>query len=108
MTDNILEINDGSFDADVLEADKPVLVDFWAPWCGPCRAIGPIIEDLAGTFSDRLAFKKCNVDDNPITPGKYGIKSIPTLLFFKNGRLEEQVVGIVAKSKLEDIINRLI
>lgn len=108
MADNILEINDGEFETDVLQADKPVLVDFWAPWCGPCRAIAPVIEDLAGTYADKINFKKCNVDNNPVTPGKYGIKSIPTLIFFKNGKVEEQIVGIVAKSKLEEVISRLV
>lgn len=108
MADNILEINDGEFKTDVLQADKPVLVDFWAPWCGPCRAIAPVIEDLAGTYAYKINFKKCNVDNNPVTPGKYGIKSIPTLIFFKNGKVEEQIVGIVAKSKLEEVISRLV
>ena len=108
MADNILEINDGEFDTDVLQAEKPVLVDFWAPWCGPCRAIGPVIEDLAGVYAGKIDFKKCNVDNNPVTPGKYGIKSIPTLIFFKNGKVEEQIVGIVAKSKLEEVISRLV
>ena len=103
-----METSDAKFTAEVLEADKPVLVDFWAPWCGPCRAIAPVIEELAGSFGDRVDFKKCNVDDNPVTPGKYGIKSIPTLIFFKNGAVEEQIVGIVAKSKLEEIINRIV
>jgi len=108
MAENISEINDDNFSKQVLEADKPVLVDFWAPWCGPCRAIGPIVEDLAGTFSDKMDFKKCNVDESPITPGKYGIKSIPTLIFFKGGKVEEQIVGMVAKIKLEEIINRIL
>jgi thioredoxin len=108
MADNILEINDSEFDTDVLQAEKPVLVDFWAPWCGPCRAIAPVIEDLAATYAGKIDFKKCNVDNNPATPGKYGIKSIPTLIFFKNGNVEEQIVGIVAKSKLEEIIGRLV
>ncbi len=107
MSENITEIDDSSFEADVLGADKPVLVDFWAPWCGPCRAIGPVIEKLAGSYGDKMEFKKCNVDDNPITPGKFGIKSIPTLIFFKGGKLEEQIVGIVSKSKLEEVINRI-
>ena len=75
MSDVVLEIDDDSFDSEVLQADKPVIVDFWAPWCGPCKAIGPIIEDLAGVFGDKVKFTKCNVDNNPVTPGKFGIKA---------------------------------
>ena len=104
MAEGVLEIDDNSFDNEVLQADKPVLVDFWAPWCGPCKAIGPIIEELAGTFRDKIKFTKCNVDDNPVTPSKYGIRSIPTLIFFKDGKVLDKIVGIVAKSRLEEMI----
>jgi thioredoxin 1 len=106
MAKNVLEIDDGSFDAEVLQSEKPVLVDFWAPWCGPCRAIAPIVEELSVDFGDKVKFMKCNVDDNPVTPTKFGIKSIPTLLFFKEGELLDKIVGIVAKSKLEEMINK--
>jgi thioredoxin 1 len=108
MAEGILEIDDSSFDSEILKAEKPVLVDFWAPWCGPCKAIGPVIEDLAGTFGGRVKFAKCNVDNNPITPGKYGIKAIPTLIFFKGGQVVEQITGMVAKSKLEDAIQKVL
>ena len=104
MAQGIIDVSDSSFDAEILKADKPTLVDFWAPWCGPCKAIGPIIEDLAGTYGDRIKFAKCNVDDNPATPGKYGIKAIPTLIFFKDGKVVDQITGMVAKSKLEEAI----
>jgi thioredoxin 1 len=108
MAENLLEIDDSSFDTEVLKAEKPVLVDFWAPWCGPCRAIGPIVEELAGRFGSQVKFAKCNVDDNPVTPGKYGIKAIPTLIFFKDGAVVEQVTGMVAKSKLEESLKRVL
>ena len=108
MAEGVLEIDDSIFDAEVLKSDKPVLIDFWAPWCGPCRAISPLVEELAGEFGDKIKFVKCNVDDNPITPGKYGIRSIPTLMFFKDGNVVNQVIGIVARSKLEEVINKIL
>jgi thioredoxin 1 len=104
MAEGILEVSDGSFDSEVLKSDKPVLVDFWAPWCGPCRAIAPIIEELVKEYGDQIKFTKCNVDDNPVTPGQYGIKAIPTLIFFNNGKVVNQITGMVAKSKLVDTI----
>ena len=108
MAEGIMEIDDANFDAEVLHSDKPVMVDFWAPWCGPCKAIGPIVQDLANSFGNQVKFAKCNVDDSPITPGKFGIKAIPTLIFFKKGDVVEQITGMVAKSKLEDALNRLL
>jgi thioredoxin 1 len=108
MSEGILEVGDSSFDAEVMQSEKPVLVDFWAPWCGPCKAIGPIIEELAGEFGDKVKFAKCNVDDNPVSPGKFGIKAIPTLIFFKQGKIVDQITGMVAKSKLEKSINGML
>jgi len=108
MAEGIMEIGDENFETEVLQSDMPVLVDFWAPWCGPCKAIGPLVEDLANSFGDRIKFAKCNVDNSPVTPGKFGIKAIPTLIFFKEGDVVEQITGMVAKSKLEDAINKLL
>ncbi len=108
MAENVVEIDDSSFDAEILQSDKPAMVDFWAPWCGPCKAISPVIGDLAGTYGDRLKFTKCNVDDNPITPGKFGIKAIPTLIFFKDGQVVDQITGMIAKSKLEEAIKKVL
>jgi len=108
MADEVMEIEDSSFDSEVLQSEKPVLVDFWAPWCGPCKAIGPVVEELAGDFGDQIKFAKCNVDNNPVTPGKYGIKAIPTLIMFKGGNVVDQITGMVAKSKLEEAIKNIL
>jgi len=105
---NAKEVKDSNFETEVLKSDKPVLVDFWAPWCGPCKAIAPAIEELATEFGGQIKIAKCNVDENPATPGKYGIKAIPTLLFFKDGDLVDQIRGQVGKDKIEESLKKLL
>lgn len=97
-------VTDGTFESSVLKSSLPVLVDFWAPWCGPCRAIGPVIDELAIEFEGKVSIFKMNVDENPATPGRYGIRAIPTLILFKDGQVLEQVTGAVSKSNLKDLI----
>ena len=108
MAEDILETNDDTFEKDVLQSEIPVMVDFWAPWCGPCRAIGPIVEELVVSYGDKVKFIKMNVDENPTTPSKYGIKAIPTLFFIKDGEVAEQITGMVAKEKIEQAIKGMI
>jgi thioredoxin 1 len=108
MAKGIVDIDDRSFDTEIIQSDKPAVVDFWAPWCGPCKAIGPVIEELASTYGENIKFTKCNVDENPATPAKFGIKAIPTLIFFKEGKVVDQITGMVAKSKLEDTIKSIV
>ncbi len=98
---NVVNVGDGTFDSEVLQADVAVIVDFWAEWCAPCKMIAPAIEELANDYGDKVKVAKFDVDSNPKTPTKYGIRSIPTVLFFKGGKLVEQVVGAVPKSYLE-------
>jgi thioredoxin 1 len=105
---NVLEVSDSSFETDILKSDKPALVDFWAAWCGPCRAIAPVVKELAGEYADRLKVAKMNVDENSATPGKYGIRAIPALLFFKDGKLFDQVTGAVSKNIIESSIKKIL
>ncbi|SEL97809.1 thioredoxin [Stigmatella aurantiaca] len=104
---NVLNIGDGNFTKEVIESDKPVLVDFWASWCAPCRAIAPAIDALADQYKDQVKVAKMDVDSNQETPQKYGIRSIPTLLIFKGGKVVEQIVGTGGgKAKIEDAIKK--
>jgi len=104
MTQNIIELEDDTFEKKVLKSDKPVMVDFWAPWCGPCKAIAPTVEALEKEYGGKMIFAKVNVDENPLTPSKYGVQAIPTLIFFKNGEIADQITGMVGKEKLEETI----
>jgi thioredoxin 1 len=99
------QVTDSNFDSEVLKSDLPVLVDFWAPWCGPCRAMGPVVEDLSNEFTGQVKVVKMNVDENQATPSKYGIRAIPTLILFKGGEVLEQVTGAVSKSSIKEMIS---
>jgi thioredoxin 1 len=103
---DVLTITDDNFQAEVLGSDKPVLVDFWAAWCGPCRAIAPAVEELAKQYKGRLKVGKLDIDAHQDVPQKYGIMSIPTLILFKNGQVADQVVGAVPKSKLDQMVEK--
>lgn len=104
--DKVLEITDGNFDTTVLKAGTPVLVDFWAPWCGPCKAIGPVVNELAAEYEGRVMVGKMNVDDSPATPGKFGIRAIPTLILFKGGQVVDQITGAVGKTQLAAMMDK--
>jgi thioredoxin 1 len=105
MSEHILHVTDGNFKSEVLDNTTPTLVDFWAEWCGPCKMIAPILEDVAKEYSGKLRIAKINIDDNPSIPGEYGIRGIPTLLLFKNGNVEAQKVGALSKSQLTAFID---
>jgi len=108
MSENIVEINDETFESEVIKSELPVLVDFWAPWCGPCKAMGPVLEEISKDFKGKLKVCKCNVDDSPVTPGNFGIRAIPTLILFKGGKKVDQMVGMMDKKKLADAINAIL
>jgi thioredoxin 1 len=108
MPDKIIEIDDDGFETKVLNSEKPIMVDFWAPWCGPCKAIAPTVEALEKEYGDQMTFAKINVDENPISPSKYGVQAIPTLIFFKNGKIADQITGMVGKEKLEQTIKNIL
>jgi len=101
----VLNVTDDSFETEVLKSDKPVLIDFWAEWCGPCKVLGPIIDDVAPEFEGKVRFTKINIDENPNTAPKYGIRGIPTIMIFKNGDLAATNVGVLTKSELTNFLN---
>ena len=105
---DVQQVNDSSFEADVLKSDLPVLIDFWAPWCGPCKQISPVVDELAKEYAGRLKIVKMNVDDNPQTPSKYGVRGIPNLILFKGGQVRDQIVGAVPKAQLVKAINQVV
>ena len=105
MSNNIVHTSDSSFEADVINSDKPALVDFWAEWCGPCKMIAPILDEAASEYADRLSVVKLNVDENPNIAQKFGIRSIPTLILFKDGAVQAQKLGAMSKSQLTEFLD---
>ncbi len=104
MSDKIVHTSDSNFETDVINSDKPVLLDFWAEWCGPCKMIAPLLDEAAEAYSDKLSIVKMNIDENPNTPQKFGIRSIPTLMLFKDGNVHAQKLGAMSKSQLDEFL----
>ncbi len=104
----VFEVNDATFEQEVLQSEQPVLVDFWAAWCGPCRAIAPVVDELATQYTGKLKVMKMDVDKNPATPGRYGIRGIPALLLFKDGKVADQIVGVVPKEVIDKSVGKVL
>ncbi len=105
-SEKIVNVTDATFEAEVLKSDKPTLIDFWASWCAPCKAIAPIVDELAAEYEGKVKVTKMNVDENPMTPSKFGVRGIPTLILFKGGQVVEQKVGAVPKAQLADMLKK--
>jgi len=105
VTDQIVHTSDATFEQDVLQSDRPVLLDFWAEWCGPCKMIAPLLDDVSSEYGDRLKVAKINIDENPNTPPKFGIRSIPTLMLFRDGAVQAQKMGAMSKSQLVEFLD---
>ena len=105
---NVLPVEDASFEREVLQSPTPVLIDFWAPWCAPCRAIAPVVEEIARDYAGKLKVMKMNVDDNPSTPSRFGVRGIPNLIIFAGGEVKEQIVGAVPKAQLVKAIGKVV
>ncbi len=103
----LLHVTDANFEEEILKSSTPALVDFWAAWCGPCRTVGPVVEELAGEYTGKVKIAKLNVDDNKQTPSKYGVRGIPTLMLFRNGQVVDQIVGAVPKSKIKELLDKV-
>jgi len=108
MSEKVIHVTDSNFESIVLTSSKPTLVDFWASWCAPCRAIAPVVEEIAGEYDGKLIVAKMNVDENPSTPGKYGVRGIPTLILFNEGKVVDQVVGAVPKKQITDLVDKAV
>ncbi len=106
MGESLIHLNDSNFEEQIKKSDKPVLIDFWAPWCGPCKAIGPIVEQLADDYKDRAVIAKINVDENQKAASTYGVRSIPTLILFKDGKVFDTIIGLVPKERLVEFVNK--
>ena len=104
--DVLFHATDGNFEPEILKSEIPAVVDFWAPWCGPCQVIAPVIEELAKEYTGKVKVAKMNVDENPATPSRYGIRGIPTVILFKEGQVLDQIVGAVSKSRVEEMIKK--
>jgi thioredoxin 1 len=108
VSDQVIHVNDVDFDTQVLQSEQPVLVDFWAEWCGPCKMIGPMVDELAQTYAGKVKVVKINIDNNPNTPRQYAVRGIPTLMLFKNGKVAATQVGAVGKTQLTQLIDRAV